>query len=125
MADDFDAFRDAKAKAFDLVNALRPLLAAADKAIHEAEQYGRAAEIKVSRIHASLPSLSHKITFPEGLEPPAPVEATTALTSGEIEIVRRALELAKTDPEAFDVEHLNGVIRLFDETRTVLVEGPF
>lgn len=80
MADDFDKFRDAKAKAFDLVNNLRPLLAEADAAIQAAEDAGRAAEIKVSRIHASLPSLSHKITWPEGLEPPMPEPAnmTTA-----------------------------------------------
>lgn len=71
MADKLTEFVTAKNAFFDKLAAIRPQLKALEDEQLQVEEMGRAAKLTISGIKESVPNFSFKISWPEGLEPPA------------------------------------------------------
>lgn len=121
MADKLTEFMNAKNAAFDKLAALRPALLAIEKELNTAEDLGRDAGIKASAVRASLPRLTYQIGWPEGLEPPMLAQSGGLLAAHEVGTVRRALALAKTDPEGFDVIEMDRLIEVFAKADAAMI----
>lgn len=64
MADKISDFIAARARAIEAAEAAKPHFEAAERAIAQAEELGRAAGIKVSMIREGLPSLTYSLKLP-------------------------------------------------------------
>lgn len=74
--DEITQFISARNAAIETAGLARDYLKAAEAATAKAEELGRAAGIKVSKIHEGLPRITGRIEFPEG-QMPAPRDVET------------------------------------------------
>jgi hypothetical protein len=74
--DEIAQFISARNAAIEIAGLARDYLRAAEGAKAKAEELGRAAGIKVSKIHEGLPRITARIGFPEG-QMPAPRDVET------------------------------------------------